>query len=88
MAGDFNTSCNQSDRASGKLDKSSDTDVIDTFKFINPETKGFTYIHTSGPSRQISAVTMHVDIVRFDDLKRRIDLEDLCHRLLCQKLKI
>ena len=59
IAGDFNTCYNASDRASGRLDKSGDAlndfiaknNLIDVFRFINPETKGYTYIHKTEKTR-------------------------------------
>ena len=59
ITGDFNACYNECDRASGKLDKSCHyfkdfilkNDLIDTFRLLNPESKGFTYVHTSDSAR-------------------------------------
>ena len=54
VAGDFNTCYDKSDRASGKIDKSGQTfseflvesNLIDTYRYVNPKLKGYTYIHS------------------------------------------
>ena len=55
LAGDLNTCYDAGDRASGRLEKSGDSlkqlitknNLIDTFRLVNPEAKGYTYIHNS-----------------------------------------
>ena len=59
VAGDFNTCYNKSDRASGNIDKSGQTfsefmgasNLIDTYRYVNPKLKGYTYIHSSDQMR-------------------------------------